>query len=201
MAKIWSTITTFTILFLLDLWLMTSTDRSHIDIFPLARNKSEVPIFGLSLGTLLAVLSSALMLALIPRSTRASWVERVPTLWVDPTEHARFRCVWKGATLFMAVVFPLGAQFHFWRKFHHRDFKAWINDGSDPPTLVSLYEPVSPLLIFDWDKHRYGNPLNMQLSDGGGVSYLPLWQPVLMVMLSLASLILAVAILRRVFAR
>lgn len=199
MAKIWSTIVTFMILFVVDQWIMTTTGHSPTDILSLAKNKSEVPIFALSLGSLLMVVSCALMLGLTPRGRSDSWVERVPALWVDPTEDERFRRVWKGTTLLMVLVFPLIAQWHFWRKFHQ--WKAWVNDGSESLNLVSLYAPVSPKYIFDWDAHRYGDASKVGQADWSGVSYLPLWQPILMATLSTVSLVLVLVILRRVFVR
>lgn len=200
MSKIWSTVATFTTLFLLDLVIMTSTNESQIEVFNLARNRSEVPIFGLSLGSLFTVVSSSLMLVLIPHRGGMAWVDRVPPLWVDPRESERFRRAWKGFSLCLTAVFPLLAQLLFWFKFHHPDFEAWINDGADPPTQVSLYEPVSFLLVFDWDMHRYGDSANIRLPEGGGVSYLPFWQPILMGTLSLVSLVLTFAIFQRVLA-
>ena len=199
MAKIWSAVTTLTILFTLDLCLMDRTDESYLDVINLAKNSAEVPIFALSLGTLLAVFSSALMLGLIKRNSPLSRIDRIPPLWVDPTESQRFRTAWKCTIISITVVFPLGAQVHFWRRFHK--WKAWVNDGTNPVSEISLYEPVSFKFILDWDAHRYGDLGRIAQEGWAGVSYLPLWQPILMVILSVVFLILAIEIMRRVLRR
>ena len=55
---------------------------------------------------------------------------------------------------------------------------------------VSLFEPVSPVLFFNhWDDHRYGDhgrasaPVcrnNPPPTEPCGVSYVPFWQPILL---------------------
>ena len=197
MEKLWSVIASFNVLYILNLWFMDRTNHSLIDVFNPSQNWSSVPIFGLSLGALIIIFSNGLMLRLVSLRHNDSWTERIPELWIEETNDASFRKIWKGSILVVTVIFPILAQIHFWLRFHQ--WNAWTNYASSRGMPVSLYEPVSPIYLLCWDAHRYGDFSKMTQDGWHGVSYVPLWQPIIMGILTACCLLSVVLIFRRVF--
>ncbi len=196
MNKIWSAVATFNVLFLFNLWVMDRTNTSLIDVFNPSENWSSVPIFGLSLGTFTTIFSYFLMLKIIDINGDKIGVERMPSLWVENIEE-QFRRKWNYMILVITLLFPMLAQVNFWFRFHK--WQAWINDDVLSLNQLSLYEPVSLAFLLDWDGHRYGDFSKVALDGWHGVSFVPFWQPLIMIALSLVSIVYFAKIFLMIF--
>lgn len=197
MQKLWSTIATFNVLFILNLWVMDRTNRSLISVFNPAQNWSAVPIFGLSIGSLSTILSGILMLKIIQIRDNYDGLEKLPSLWIEKFENEKFLRQWKVTVLFITVAFPLLAQIHFWRRFN--EWSAWTHHENSEGVIVSLYQYVPINYLLKWDSFRYGNYTKMAIDGWEGVSFVPFWQPVIMATLTLVCFLLSVKVVISTF--
>lgn len=180
MTKLWSSITTFNILYILNLWILDRTGNVVIKIFMIDNNIESVPIFGLTLGSSTTILSFYLLLVYARDHLTNEWHDRIPSLWIQ-IEPA-FARKWSSVLIVLCIVFPLTAQYHFWSRFY--TWQAWSNHEPTKGQLISLFEPVSPHAILDWDNYRYGNFSRTNEKNYKGLSYAPLYQPLIMLALT-----------------
>lgn len=190
LAQAWRIVAAATLTFYVATWLITSTGvAGQFKIAMPDTRREHLPIFLLSLGCL-AHAASLYFLARYarlrrqsgePRNARIPWAtDSAPG--TDPTG-VELRRLWLVVALLFAVVGPLVLDADSWRRFRKGD--AWHNKTMTP---VSLFEPVSPSLFFGgWDDYRYGNfgkaqkaPCPDDAKAACGVSFVPLWQPLLL---------------------
>jgi hypothetical protein len=198
MGALWAAVTSFNVLFLLNLWWLDRSDKALINIFTPDEHWESVPIFGLSLGSLFTIVSFALLTISAGRCRRERkpWHERIPMIWVRQrdlsTSDKRW---WQGVVIVVCIIFPLLAHLQFWSRFD--DWQAWRNYNPHRGEEVRLFEPVSPKYLLDWDAHRYGD--HSRLEERRGVSFVPLFQPLIMMALTVAVFGLALAAFRNLF--
>lgn len=179
---LWSMLASFNIVYILNIWLLDRTNQKLIKVFHFDDTWESAPIFMLSFGSLVTLASFVSLIGLAKRSDGATWAYRMPPLWVDIDPAVPLGKFWRTVCAVLALGLPFAAHVHFWRRFD--EWQAWKNEGAYG--AVSLWERVPLSMIFDWDAHRYGDLSKRLLSDDGfgGVSYLPFWQPVLMIVLT-----------------
>ncbi len=181
---LWSAIASFNVIYILNLWLLDRTNQLLINKLHFDDTWESAPIFGLSLGSLTTILSFRFMLSLVKRNTSEQWIERVPHLWVDIDVKSQLGRFWRHFIIAVTLLFPLAAQLHFWLRLYK--WQVWENNSQ--AKLHGIWSYVSPFL--DWDAHRYGD-YSKRLTEGfGGVSFLPFWQPTIMIILTAIALIL-----------
>lgn len=184
---LWSAIASFNMIYILNLWLLDRTNQLLIGIFHFDDTRESAPIFGLSFGTLVTILSFNFMLSLVKRNTSEQWMERVPHLWVDIDVKSQLGRTWRHFIVSVTLLFPIAAQLHFWFQLYER--QVWENNSQSK--LHGIWSYVSPKYFLDWDAYRYGDHSKRLIEEGfGGVSFLPFWQPVIMVVLTAIALAL-----------
>ncbi len=200
MIRLWSTIATFNILFLLNLCLIDRTDHSLIKVFAISSYRESVPIFGLSLGSVITILNFYLFMHCIESKELPKWYDRFPSLWIDNIKtKTSFGCRWKGFVLFLVIVFPIFVHGQFWLRFN--DWQAWKNYSTVKGEIIGLLEPADLKVLIEhgWDAYRYGDYSKRNISGREGFSFIPLFQPLLMLMLSMAIICLFIRIFIKVF--
>lgn len=193
MRKLWAAVTTFNILFILNLWWMDRTGNAVIDVFTPDDRWESVPIFGLTLGSLFTIISFHLLLSYVRkmRSEGRPWHGRIPTIWIQPDELVgSFRRAWLVFIIVVCIVLPIAAQVQFWYRLDN--WQVWKNYDPGRGERVQLLQPISPKFLLDWDAHRYGD--YSKRAERKGVSFVPLFQPLLMFGLSIAVMLIAGAI-------
>ncbi|MEP4151484.1 MAG: hypothetical protein ABJL73_09270, partial [Lentilitoribacter sp.] len=124
------------------------------------------------------------------------WYERIPAIWIPQKDMDKnFRKWWLRFVIIICVVFPLAAHVHFWNRFD--EWQAWRNYDDMKGQKIGLLETVSPSFLIDWDAHRYGD--YSRRVQRPGVSFVPLYQPILMGIFSLAVFVVAVFAIRTIF--
>ena len=187
LQHLWSVIASFNVIYILNIWLLDRTNQLLIDIFHFDDTWESAPIFGLSFGSVVTILSYSFMLSLIKRNISGQWMERVPHLWVDIDIKSRLGRAWRHFIVAVTLLFPLAAQLHFWLRFY--EWQVWENNPQSK--LHGIWSYVSPKYFLDWDAYRYGDHSKRLIEEGfGGVSFLPFWQPAIMVILTTIALIL-----------
>lgn len=185
MNKLWNTLATFYVLYILgSLFMDRTNNRDVIESFNPSENWSSIPIFYLSFGSLLSIAVLYICYQITAHENKQGWENRMPGLWLDDSQMHGLLKKWKVVLFSLILIFPIVLQVHFWRRFH--DWQAWSNVKT--PEVVSLYELVSPAYLLSWDSYRYGDFSNMNEEGWHGVSYVPFWQPVIMLTLSLITL-------------
>ena len=201
-GALWTIVTSFNVLFLVNLWWLDRTDNAPFGVFTPDDRWESVPIFGLSLGSLFTLIS-LLLLASYARRKRSEnrlWYDRIPWIWLGANDLGKdekrvFKPWWQRFVILVCVIFPITAHVHFWNRFD--DWQAWRNREPGLGQEVSLFESVSPLMFLDWDAYRYGN--HSKRSDRQGVSYVPLYQPILMAAMSAAVLVSCLFAIQAIF--
>ena len=194
MVQVWSAITTFNVLYLLNLLILDRTNRVVIDIFIIDDRRESVPIFGLTIGTIITILSFYLFYQFVKIQLAQPWHERIPPLWVEVAPNTSFGRQWVWVVLLLCIAFPIAANAQFWVRFH--TWQTWSNHVPTSGDRICLYKPVSPKYILMWDAHRYGDfsRKDDKKEDHKGVSYLPLYQPIIMMLLTATVLLLVIKI-------
>jgi hypothetical protein len=136
-----------------------------------------------------------------------AWSGRVPRIWLKPELgdplHAKWQLL---ALLGLLIVLPSYVQGHFWRQLHSRDL--WCRDAkADLRETSSLWrrDPNRCEDIRFGDRGAHLRALAKQPRDDqevartAGVTFLPLWEPLLMVTLGAVSLSLVIVALVLVF--
>ena len=188
---LWSAITTFNILYLLNLWLLDRTNELLINIFHFDDTRESAPVFGLTFGTLVTLCSFILLKEYIKHTDGKSWHARVPPLWVDIDVASSLGRKWRAILMLLTVAFPMLVHIHFWNRLS--EFDVWRKNDN---IIWGLWEFVSPRYLFDFDAHRYGQFSERALETFGGVSFVPFWEPALMGLLSGLLLLNGVALIR-----
>lgn len=184
---LWSILSTFTVLYILQILLLDRTNELLIDMFHFDDTWESAPVFALTFGTLISIGTFSLMLVLIKKSKAKEGLSRVPPLWIDIDVKSGLGRAWRRIVLVLVFIFPLAAQLHFWLRLF--EWQVWKDTAAAP--TVSLWSYVSPSYFLDWDAHRYGDHSKRMLEEGfGGVSFLPFWQPLIMAGMTLFLLII-----------
>lgn len=188
---LWSSIATFTVIYILHLWILDRTNKLLIDIFHFDDTWESAPVFALTFGTFITILTFVLMLSLIRNNKNNNWLERIPPLWVDIDIKSQLGRVWRCVIVAFVLLFPLFAQVHFWRRLHN--WQVWKNNTQ--AEIVGLWSFVSPQHFISWNAYRYGDHSKRLTEDGfGGVSFLPFWQPIIMLVFTFFLLVLTIKI-------
>lgn len=207
MNKIYSTIITFTTLFLFNYWVFDRTGNAAIGMITFNAAWEYIPLYGITIGTLVSLVG----LWVFDEASKSSphmveaksWLDKVPLPWIDHKDlskrHEKFL---KLFVIFLVLAFPLMANIHFWLRLN--SWNAWDNCGTTPgEPIVKIWE--YPTASFNaqcdfWDAHRYGNYEKRSLDGHGGTSFVPLVEPSISIVLSIWLFIYATRVSLRVFA-
>ncbi|MCG8685541.1 MAG: hypothetical protein MI892_11740 [Desulfobacterales bacterium] len=174
---LWATIASFNVIYILNLLLLDRTNLLLIDVFHFDDTWESVPVFGLSFGSVVTILSFSFMLALIKKKIGEKWLERIPPLWVDIDMRSELGRTWRRIIFAITLLFPLAAQLYFWLRLY--EWQVWENNAQSK--LYTLWSYVPPKFFLNWDAYRYGDHSKRFIEEGfGGVSFLPFWQPAIM---------------------
>ena len=161
---------------------------------------ATIPLLILSFGTFIQLLILYLIGVWLGHVGRD--VHLFPKLWVTEFDALSLQRYWEHVSAVLLLWLPLIGFGWFWMVFS--DQQAWMT-GSDPLSPVGLwYDQISPLSFFGgWDNYRYGDFAAAERGEKGkdGVSFVPYWQPILMILLSLACLFWVVVNTARFLAR
>ena len=192
---LWAAVTAFNISFWLNLWAFEIRKKPLISIISPGDNYESAPLFALIFGTLVTLVSVSLFVWRVRMTASEPIFSRVPPLWINIDFGSSVGRLWRTVILVMAVVLPVGLQGYFWVHFSKR--QAWTNTAN--AIKIDLWQPVSPTHLFvGFNDFRYGffDERANKLQDFGGVSFVPFWEPALMVVLSIASGILVYRLIR-----
>src|SRR5512140_311993 len=144
MKKPFCIVTFLNILLLLVLYLSDHADNSILSFLPIAKRWEEVPIYGLSFGSLFTIISFVLFLDIVRcggRKGLKGLMDRVPCFWSDDERTTTaWRKYFRSALLVVLVIFPLVAHTQFW--IHFGEHQAWKEYRPYIGQQVGLWEAV-----------------------------------------------------------
>lgn len=202
MNTIFSAVSGFTTLFILNLWIFDRSTGAAIDIITFNASKEYVPLYGLTFGALLTLFSYWIFYEASKLTGGRTWVDRIPSPWVDMNQATeKQKKIWKQFVYFVVIIFPLIASIHFWSRLDN--WQAWNNCAIMPNeeeiTLWSYPEASFTKNCDFWDAYRYGDYKQRTTESHHGTSYVPLLEPTACVLLTSSMFISAFLISRKLF--
>jgi hypothetical protein len=188
----WSAVASFMVLYIVNEWIFDRSNVSALSVFHIERSWESAPIFMLTFGSAISAIAFSILLLRIHHFGGATWTERMAPLWIDIDPRTSLGRAWRKLSAVVAIILPLAAQVQFWWRFHQ--WQAWPTTGVQQEVGLWSYEPIS--ILGNWDAFHYGDYSKRALTDKGfgGVSFVPFWEPVMMVLLSTIVVILALRI-------
>ena len=190
MYRVFAGLVTLQILFLLNLWLMTSQGENVLKALHLAKGREVVGIIGISGGPLVQIIVLLFLIYIINNSNKEG-LKKFPAFGLE-FENDKFERHGVIGAFLLICIFPLFAFAHFWDRF--LKYQAWNNQLTLKGEEVGLWEVVSGCHFLAWNKCRYGAISGAYTKNEVAVSFVPFWQPFLAATLTLISLGLTIAL-------
>jgi hypothetical protein len=185
---IWGKVATFTLTWWIY-WAVFEVADKPIGGPIFREHNDSAPLFALWGGLLLTLTSLCIFVSRVRRSGARSHLGRVPPLWFNVALNTDTGKRWKLFTIIVGVIIPTAFAAWFWVRFQMR--QTWPNvSGTAPPSPYGLWRYVSPWHVLSgFNDYRYGfddaDRWNRPLSSA---SFVPLWEPLILVLLSLITL-------------
>lgn len=166
----------------------------RVDSFGVLFNdRPSVPVLVLSFAPFIQI--GVLAFALVFMSDTSPAVQLFPRLFGYDMGTSRTNLLWERLTALVVLGLPVLALSFFWARFFSPRHRVWHTDTG---IEIGRFDYVSPMLFFgNWNRHRFGGAIGE-----GGASFVPFWQPVLimgmgsLVVVAMTALV-AVRLLRR----
>lgn len=187
MNTLYNATATFCFFYTLNMWIFDRTGESAIDVITFGASLEYVSLYSLTFGAIVALVSYWMFYEVSKSTTGTTWSDNIPTLWVslDGATNSQ-RTAWKIGVFFIVIIFPLFANAHFWNRFEAWD--AWDNcNATQYDQIVDKWSYPSTSFVKDcdfWDAYRYGDFQKRTVEKHGGISFVPLVEPVICVALS-----------------
>lgn len=193
----------FSFLFILNMWIFDRVGEPVIKVITFGASLEYVPLYTLTFGALLALVSYWMFYEISKSTNGTTWTDKIPTLWVslDGATKSQNKA-WKIFVFFIAIIFPLLANVHFWKRFEAWD--AWDNCSAtqlyDKKVDKWSYPSASFVDNCDfWDAYRYGDFQKRAVEKHRGISFVPLVEPIMCAILSVGMLVFSIFITYKIF--
>lgn len=200
MKIIFSTVSSFVVLLIIQLWVFDRMEGPVFDIYFLKVSKEYIPLYALTFGALASLIGLWVFDDVIDTSNDLRWFDRVPSPWVDISDaKVSQKTKWKALVVILIVFLPVLANIHFWNRIH--EWQAWNNcDKMSSKVDIWSYphSSVSGQCDF-WDAYRYGKYDSRTQENHGGTSFVPLFEPIFALILTCSLVIYSISITRKVF--
>jgi hypothetical protein len=168
--------------------------------FIFRKDNASAPLFALWGGLLLTAISLGIFASRAKKSRAQRPLGRVPSLWFNIPLNSATGKRWRWFTIVVGVVVPIVAAGWFWSRFQMR--QSWPNVSGTEPKSVGLWSFVPPSNILGGFNHyRYGfNDPGRWDKPSSSASFVPLWEPLMLVLLSLITVLLSLYLVRKLTA-
>lgn len=190
LTTIWSSLSVFLVFYSLDSWLATQGQKPLFSRI-IDERPSIAALFGIPVGSVLLLLSIWMLFSYMKHFHRDTWDSKYPLFSnLELNTGTRESKIFQGFCLFIFLIIPIAAQVHFMNKFLGGTAIFKDNCAS---VSVSIYKLYCPTIFFQkgCDIFRYG--------EIEGVTFFPLYQPVLYVSIQSFVLYLFVSYLTALF--
>jgi len=209
LPELWSALFVFMLLYMVDATTALQTNgESLFKKLSIDGRTAVLPLFALTIGSLLHLLHCFIMKKIQQCNEGQSKKTSLPIPVIESVDQyfTNSKLV-RRATIILCLVLPILFIIKFWVDFNSADRNAWV---AGEKTKISRYKFVSPLYFFDFNYHKFGSfDSKVRCKDGGnkdkpkmlippcGVSYLPFWQPLIILIINGFSVLLSWGIYSR----
>lgn len=212
MKLAWNAILSFLLLYLLDIVVAIQQNGNGVfGILIVDGRVAVLPLFGLVIGSVIFLVQLILFRLTHTRNLLKSNQISFPIPFIDDLgvysiSAAKIRAY----VIVVCFVIPVIGLSKLWFDFNSADRRSWVNEK--PFHEVSRYKPVSIFYLFDFNHHAYGSYYSTHLCEKGakdmskelktapcGVSYVPFWEPLIIILMNIWSIILIIKSVRNEF--
>lgn len=181
-------VTTLTLFFIINLYFFDRAQNPIFYFLALNTQWQYVPIYGLTLGCMMSLLSYSVFYKSLPNIIDSNWLANITIPWIISVNLSQeYEKKLKFATFMLIIIFPLVANIHFWLRLD--DWAIWTNCKITVEESLNNAVWQYPSLVFKeecsfFDSYRYGSFHSRKEPRQGGLSFIPLIEPIVFLIMS-----------------